>query len=202
MVGWLRRAGAEASLPRRNMGMGMAGHEITTTSSRVAYENRWMRVREDRIAYADGTPGLYGVVEKRDFVLIAARDGDRVHLVEQYRYPIRQRQWEFPQGLMEAGETDHSACARRELREETGLAAASLAEAGELVLAAGFCTQLFRVFLATGLSPAPGVRDPEEQGMTTRAFALPEFEAMLRDGTMRDGVSVAAFGLLRARGML
>ena len=176
--------------------------DIATTGTRVVYENRWMRVREDRIAYADGTPGLYGVVEKRPFVLVVARDGDRVHLVEQYRYPIRQRQWEFPQGLMEAGETDHAACARRELREETGLDAASLVEAGELFLAAGFCTQPFRVFLATGLSPAEGVRDPEEQGMTTRAFAIAEFEAMLRNGTMRDGVSVAAFGLLRARGML
>jgi ADP-ribose pyrophosphatase len=75
-------------------------------------------------------------------------------------------------------------------------------DAGELFLAAGFCTQPFRVFLATDLSPALGVRDPEEQGMATRAFALAEFEAMLRDGRMRDSVSVAAFGLLRARGML
>ena len=179
-----------------------AKHEITTTNSRIAYENRWMRVREDRIAYADGTPGLYGVVEKADFVLVAAREGDRVHLVEQYRYPVRRRQWEFPQGLMEPGETDHAACARRELREETGLDAEAFVEAGELFLAAGFCTQPFRVFLATGLSPAAGVRDPEEQGMATRAFAIAEFEAMLRDGTMRDSVSVAAFGLLRAKGML
>lgn len=180
----------------------MAGHEITTTSSRVAYENRWMRVREDRIAYADGTPGLYGVVEKRDFVLVVARDGDRVHLVEQYRYPIRARQWEFPQGLMEPGETDHAACARRELREETGLDAVSVVEAGELFLAAGFCTQVFRVFLATGLSPAARALDVEEQGLVARAFGLAEFEAMLRGGAMRDGVSVAAFGLLRARGMV
>ena len=180
----------------------MAGHEITFTSSRVAYENRWMRVREDRIAYADGTPGLYGVVEKRDFVLVVARDGDRVHLVEQYRYPIRARQGEFPQGLMEPGETDHAACARRELREETGLDAVSVVEAGELVLAAGFCTQVFRVFLATGLSPAARALDVEEQGLVARAFGLAEFEAMLRGGAMRDGVSVAAFGLLRARGMV
>ena len=180
----------------------MDGHEITTTSSRIAYENRWMRVREDRIAYPDGTPGLYGVVEKADFVLVVAREGGRVHLVEQYRYPVRRRQWEFPQGLMERNEADHALCARRELREETGLDAASFVDAGELFLAAGFCTQLFRVFLATGLRPAEGVRDPEEQGMVARAFALSEFEAMLRDGTMRDGVSAAAFGLLRAKGML
>ena len=134
----------------------MAGHEITTISSRIAYENRWMRVREDRIAYADGTPGLYGVVEKRDFVLVVARDGDRVHLVEQYRYPVRQRQWEFPQGLMEAGETDHAACARRQLREETGLDAPSLVEAGVDCPAGGALPLPLPLLPSARLSPAPG----------------------------------------------
>ena len=71
-----------------------------------------------------------------------------------------------------------------------------------MFLAAGFCTQLFRVFLATGLRPAEGARDHALLLRVARAFALSEFEAMLRDGTMRDGVSAAAFGLLRAKGML
>jgi hypothetical protein len=59
--------------------------EITTLSTRLVYENRWMRVREDAIRRRDGSAGIYGVVEKPDFVVIAALEEDRVQLVEQYR---------------------------------------------------------------------------------------------------------------------
>ena len=44
--------------------------DITTLSSRIAYENRWLRVREDRIRRRDGSDGLYGVVERSDFVVV------------------------------------------------------------------------------------------------------------------------------------
>lgn len=38
-------------------------------SSRVVYRNPWMTVREDEVRRADGSPGIYGVVEKPDFAL-------------------------------------------------------------------------------------------------------------------------------------
>jgi len=82
----------------------MAGQDcdIQTLSSRVAYENRWMRVREDEIRYRDGTTGIYGVVEKSNYVVVVPLDSDdHLHLVEQYRYPIAIRCWEFPQGAWE-----------------------------------------------------------------------------------------------------
>jgi ADP-ribose pyrophosphatase len=61
---------------------------IETTSTRFVYENRWMRVREDTIRRRDGSSGIYGVVEKPDFVvIIPVEDDGQVHLVEQYRYP-------------------------------------------------------------------------------------------------------------------
>lgn len=177
--------------------------EITTTASRIAYENRWMRVREDRIRHADGSPGLYGVVEKRDFAVIVPLEADgRLHLVQQYRYPVGARQWEFPQGLSDPGEADLLACARRELREETGLEAARLEAAGRLFLAAGFSTQAYAVVLATGLARGAAALDQEEQGLIARDFALAEVEAMLRDGRIRDATSMAAFGLLRLQGRL
>ncbi|WP_241831765.1 hypothetical protein [Parafrankia soli] len=50
--------------------------------TRIAYENPWMRVREDAIVRADGSPGLFGVVEKSDFALIIPVDTDGVWLVE------------------------------------------------------------------------------------------------------------------------
>ena len=96
---------------------------IETTSTRLVYENRWMRVREDTIRRPDGSSGIYGVVEKPDFVVIVPVDDDgRLHLVEQYRYPVKGRYWELPQGSWEqAPGAEPLEMARAELREETGL---------------------------------------------------------------------------------
>ena len=37
-----------------------------TLSTRIAYENPWTRVREDKIRRPDGSDGIYGVVERPD----------------------------------------------------------------------------------------------------------------------------------------
>jgi ADP-ribose pyrophosphatase len=74
----------------------MAG--IKTKASRIVYENRWMRVREDAVERQDGAPGIYGVVEKADFAVIVPLDNGFIHLVEQYRYLVKGRYWELPQG--------------------------------------------------------------------------------------------------------
>jgi ADP-ribose pyrophosphatase len=60
--------------------------EIKTLESKVVYENKWMRVKEDRIRRASGAEGIFGVVEKPDFVVIIPISNGCVHLVEQYRY--------------------------------------------------------------------------------------------------------------------
>ena len=63
--------------------------DIKTLGSRVVYENRWMRVREDAIRRRDGSDGIYGVVEKPDFaVIVPVEDDGRIHLVQQYRYHV------------------------------------------------------------------------------------------------------------------
>jgi 8-oxo-dGTP pyrophosphatase MutT (NUDIX family) len=107
--------------------------DITTTGTSVVYENRWMRVREDTIQRRDGSDGIYGVVEKPDFVVIVPLNGDRLHLVEQFRYPVGARYWELPQGSWEeAPDADPLELARGELQEETGLRAAKMIEVDHL----------------------------------------------------------------------
>lgn len=44
--------------------------EIRALTTRVVYANRWMTVREDGVRRADGSEGIYGVVEKPDFAVI------------------------------------------------------------------------------------------------------------------------------------
>lgn len=178
--------------------------DITATGSRIVYQNRWMRVREDAVRRRDGSAGIYGVVEKPDFVIIAPIEADgRLHLVQQFRYPVGGRWWELPQGSWEgAPGTDPLDVARGELREETGLIAAEMVHAGHLFEAYGYSTQGFHVFLARGLSRGEGERDHEEQDLVTRPFAAAEVERMVRDGEIKDAATVAALGLLRLKALL
>ena len=74
---------------------------IRQLSSRRVYESPYLRLREDAIEQPDGTRGIYGVVEKPDFALVVPWDGERLHLVGQYRYPVASFEWEFPQGGVE-----------------------------------------------------------------------------------------------------
>jgi ADP-ribose pyrophosphatase len=176
--------------------------EIECVDSKLIYKNRWMALREDRIRRADGSPGIYSVVEKPDFAVIAAIQDGHIHLVEQYRYPVGARYWELPQGSWETGVDDPRALAVAELREETGVVAQSMAHVGRLFLAYGFCSQRYDLYLATGLEQHDVQREHEEQGLVSRAFSLAAVEEMICRGEIMDATTVAAFGLLRLKGLL
>ncbi len=182
----------------------MARPDIETLSSRIVYENRWMRVREDAVRFRDGSPGLYGVVEKGDFVVIAPLDTDgRLHLVEQYRYPIGRRFWEFPQGSWEdRPDADPLRLARGELREETGLDAGEILHVGYLHQAYGYATQGFNIYLARDLHRGEAAREVSEQDLITRAFPVAEVLDMALNGAITDSGTVATLGLLKLKGLL
>jgi ADP-ribose pyrophosphatase len=176
--------------------------EIETTASSVVYRNRWMSVREDRILHANGLAGLYGVVDKPDFATIAAVQDGRLWLVEQYRYPVGGRFWEFPQGSWEERQVDPLVLARAELREETGLVAGHMIHVSRMFQAYGYSTQAFNLFLATDLTQGETELDAEEHGLVAKAFDIGEVEKMIVDGTIMDVTTVAAFGLLRIKGLI
>ena len=180
------------------------GITIETTSTRLVYENRWMRVREDTIRRRDGSIGIYGVVEKPDFVVIVpVEDDGRLYLVEQFRYPVKGRYWELPQGSWEHEPgADTMEMARGELQEETGLDPAHMTYVGHLFEACGYANQGFHIFLATGLRHGDANRGHEEQDLVTQDFALSEVERMIRDDEIKDATTVAALGLLRLKGLL
>lgn len=176
--------------------------EIEKIAGTVVYRNRWMTVREDKILRADGSSGIYGVVEKPDFAVIAAVNADGLHLVEQFRYPVDGRFWELPQGSWEGQDADPITLAKAELREETGLVASHMVHVGRLSLAYAFCTQGFNLFFATDLEQRAPEREFEEQGLVAKPFPIPEVEIMLRQGIITDATTVAAFGLLRLKGLI
>lgn len=173
---------------------------MQTLSSRQVYANSWMTVREDAIRREDGSDGIYGVVDKPTAAVVIPRDGDRLHLVEQFRYPVGERRWEFPMGTApDRAELDPAELAARELAEETGLVAGRIDLLGHLDIAPGMSSQREHVFLATDLTAGPPAREHQEQDMRTAWFTVAEFEEMVRDGRVVDSQTLAAYLLLVLR---
>lgn len=125
-------------------------------------------------------------------------DDGTVVLVRQYRHGPRREFLEVPAGKLDAGEAPE-ACARRELREETGLVAARLTPLGPLYPAIGYSDEVIHVFLAEGLSVE---QTDEDETEVVRPVRIPFVQAvrLAQTGAIGDMKTVAA--LLRADALL
>jgi 8-oxo-dGTP pyrophosphatase MutT (NUDIX family) len=163
-----------------------------TKSSRVVYQNAWIGVREDQVIRPDGKPGIYGVVDLRPSVGVAAINArDEVVLVGQWRYALGRYSWEVPRGGSLPGETDMLAAAKRELAEETGTLAGRWQSLGAVDICNGVANDVQSLFLATELSETPQKLDPEED-ITVRWTPFAEALKMAMDGRITEVCSVAA----------
>lgn len=178
-------------------------HEIETLSSRVIYQNQWMTLKEDRILRGDGNEGVYSTIEKPDFVVILPVQDNDIYVVEQYRYPLKARTIELPQGSWELSPDANSEdIAAGELREETGLVAGNMIYVGYQKLAQGYSAQGYHIYLAKDLTQQQQALDAEEYGLTARPLAKADFHNLILDGKISDATSVTAFLLAQARGMI
>lgn len=169
-------------------------------SSRVAYENPWIRVREDQVIRPNGEPGIYGVVTAKKVAVgvVALTDDDCVHLVGQYRYPLDAYSWEIVEGGSEPGE-ELEQSARRELREEAGVIAARIEPLGhEVYLSNCFSDERAVFFLATGLTST--ACEPEgTEVLQHKLLPADECIAMVKRGEITDAMSVVALMYLDQR---
>lgn len=144
-------------------------------SSEIEFTGRVWDVRRDAFAYGDETL-VRDYVDHTGAVAIVAMDElERVHLVQQYRHPVRARQWEVPAGLLDVPGEDPLLAAQRELAEEADLAAASWHVLADFSTSPGGSDEQVRIYLARGLSAvAPFDREGEEADMLHRWVPLDE----------------------------
>jgi 8-oxo-dGDP phosphatase len=163
-----------------------------TRGSRVVYENRWIRVREDAVTGPAGE-GIYGVVEMRHpAVFVVALDSEeRVALVRLDRYATGASSLEVPAGGTD-GE-DPLVAAQRELAEETGLVAAEWTLIGRMNALNGIADAPEFVFLARDLDAAADLAAPHEEGIDElRWVPFAELLDLVASGGIDDGETIAA----------
>jgi ADP-ribose pyrophosphatase len=124
----------------------------------------------------------------------------RVLALNQYRYLAGRESIEFPCGSVQEG-SDYDATARKELLEETGYLADSMTAVGEFNPYNGVTDEMCRIYLARGLRHIGA--EPEETEEFEMVPMLPhEFDERIRTGIVWDGMSIAGWHLIRAKGLI
>jgi ADP-ribose pyrophosphatase len=149
------------------------------------------------------TPGggwmVRGLVRHPGSVVIVPWDGERVHLIRQYRAAAGGALLELPAGKLDAAGEPPEQTAIRETVEETGLRPGRLSLLHTAYTSPGFTDEFTRIYLAEDLRPvAADPKGAEEHAAEVVALTLAEVEQTLDDGSIVDATTlVGLYALLR-----
>jgi len=160
--------------------------------SEILFEGHSLGLARKTYRREDGTVVLREVAEHPGSVAVLAHDEEFVYLVAQPREAVEEdRLLEIPAGTLDVAEETPLECAQRELAEEAELRAEEWRQLQAVYTSPGVLSERVWIFAATGLSPARGERDADEQIEIVR-LPLAEIESALPE--IRDATTV--IGLL------
>jgi 8-oxo-dGTP pyrophosphatase MutT (NUDIX family) len=163
----------------------------------TVFEGAIFDVMEGRFRHADGEEVTRQWVAHPGSVAMVAHDGEHVWLVRQPREATGDPDLlELPAGKLDEDGEAPLACAKRELAEEIGKAAAQWEHLKTFVTSAGMTDERCHIFLATDLSDDPG-HTIEGERIDIEPHPLAELDAAIAATT--DAKTLIGLMLLRAR---
>lgn len=160
------------------------------------YTGRIINLDRDTVRFPDGSvgelemvrhPGASAVVP---FASESTGDDPQILMIKQYRYAAEEYLYEIPAGRLDPGEAP-LACARRELREETGCTAESMEFLFTMFTTPGFTDERIHVFMATGLTRGETAHESDEF-MTVETVTLSTALRFIQEGRITDGKTALA----------
>ena len=159
---------------------------------RAVYENPWIDLTEFQVINPKGGSGIYGKIHYKHLAVgvIPLDENWNTWLVGQYRFPLDLYSWEIPEG---GGRMDEDLldAAKRELMEETGLAAKSWTKILTMHLSNSVSDEFSVIYLARDLEEHMSTPDETEE-LTIKKIPFDEVCDMVEKGMITDAMSVAA----------
>lgn len=173
--------------------------EWQTLSSKIVYQNPWIKVREDDIIHPSGKKGIYGVVEipAGVFMIAINEEDNMILLVRQHRYCTGITSWEIPGGGLKKGNTVESQV-KEELKEEANAIFQSFELLGKTQTQPGITTQIDYFVLAhkTKFIHSQQEEKQGDEGIDkAKFFPIEEVLLMIEKGEINHGQSLTALML-------
>ena len=189
--------GAAALHPAGRAGMARGMTDAppwTITASETLIEDRWIRLRADRLRTAAGAEiAPWYVLDYPDWcAAVALTADDRLVLVRQWRHGAQCWSLELPGGVIDAEDADPLAAARRELREETGFDAPDWRYLYASHANPAIQTNRLHVVLGTGAVPVAAAMPEETEVLRVECLPVAEVLVGLGQGLIGQAMHVGA----------
>jgi ADP-ribose pyrophosphatase len=170
-------------------------------SRRTSIVSPWMRIIAREVELAPGEPRqTYHAIAQADYVaIVALTPAGEIPIVRQYRPAIEAFTWELPAGLVDPGE-EPADCCRRELAEETGLAALAVQALATTFPCTGRLGNRIHSFLVEA-----GERREDfapEPGVAVELMSPAEIAALIEAGEFLSQLHIGTLLLAELKGFL
>jgi len=172
----------------------MTGLHWETIAEEVVYSCDGFDVRNQDVQLPDGSRTEFDhVSEGASVVVLPLTEYGKVVIIEEWRQAVDRRNRGLPAGSVEDGE-DPDVAARRELREETGYEAETVAHLTTVEPANGFADSIFHYYVARGCERTAAQDLDDTESIAVETTTMDELVSAVQDGELRDGRT--AFGVV------
>ena len=176
--------------------------DVAITRRSTEFTGRVWNIVSETFTYNDEHVTREFVDHTGAVAILAMDDEGRILAIQQYRHPIRSRDWEIPAGLLDVEGESTLLAAQRELAEEADLVADTWHSLLTITTSPGGSSEHLHIYLARDLSPAPEAyaRVDEEADIVLRWIDLDEAVAAVLAGAVENvGLSAAVLAAFAAR---
>lgn len=162
-----------------------------TIAKKTIYEGKIIDLVVEDVELPNGKTSKRELIKHPGAVcVIAVTEEKKILLIKQYRKALERVIVELPAGKLEKGE-DPSACAIRELEEETGYVAEDVEHVISFYTSPGFANELVHVYYTNELKKGKIQRD-EDEFLEVLEVTLDEAREMVKTGEIYDAKTAYA----------